>query len=64
MTEMSPAQTKAAVDAILARARLPVTAEDYDRLLGLYPTLEAQSAALRIPELRPLEPAVIYLARE
>jgi len=63
MTEMNPAQTKVAVDAVLARAGLNVTPEDYERLLGLYPALRTQAADLRIPELRGLEPAVIYPAR-
>jgi len=63
MTPVDPADTKAAVDAILARAALPVTPEDYVRLLSLYPALQAQAAALRVPELRDLEPAVIYPAR-
>ena len=63
MTEGDAAQMKLAVDAVLARAALPVNPEDYARLLDLYPTLEAQRAALRIPELPALEPAVIYPAR-
>ena len=60
MTSTSESEIKAAVDAVLARAGLPVTPEDYVRLLGLYPALQAQAAALRLPELRDLEPAVIY----
>jgi hypothetical protein len=60
MTELDSAQVKEAVDAILARTALPVTPEDYVRLLGLYPALLKQAADLRLPELRDLEPAVIY----
>jgi hypothetical protein len=63
MTSTSESEIKAAVDAVLARAGLPVTPEDYVRLLGLYPALQAQAAALRLPELRDLEPAVIYPAQ-
>jgi hypothetical protein len=62
VTDSSQAEAKAAVDAVLARAGLPVTPEDYVRLLALYPALRTQAAALRIPELGPLEPAVIYPA--
>ena len=62
MTDTDVAQANIAVDAVLARAGLRVTPEDYERLVGLYPTLRAQCAALRLPELRDLEPAVIYPA--
>jgi hypothetical protein len=60
VTELDNTQIKLAVDAVLAKAHLPVTPEDYERLLDLYPTLQTQCAALRIAELRTLEPAVIY----
>jgi hypothetical protein len=63
MTDMDSAQTRSAVDAVLARAGLRVTPADYERLLGLYPALRGQVAALRIAELPDLEPAVIYPAR-
>ena len=63
MTDIDPAQAKIAVDAVLARAGLRVTPEDYERLIGLYPILRAQCAALRLPELRDLEPALIYPAQ-
>jgi hypothetical protein len=63
MTEMDSAQTKSALDAVLARAGLGVTPADYERLLMLYPALRTQAADLRIPELSNLEPAVIYPAR-
>jgi hypothetical protein len=60
--ELDPAQAKETVDAILARTALPVIPEDYVRLLALYPALLKQAADLRLPELRDLEPAVIYHA--
>ncbi len=63
MTAASEPDVSAAVDAILSRAGLSVTPEDYARLIALYPALRAQAAALRIPELRDLDPAVIYPAR-
>ena len=63
MSDSAPVDTKLAVDAVLARAGLSVTPEDYARLLGLYPALQSQAATLRLPELRDLEPAVIYPAR-
>jgi hypothetical protein len=63
MTGSTESEAKAAVNAILARAGLSVTPEDHARLLALYPALRTQAADLRIPELRDLEPAVIYPAR-
>ena len=62
MSDMTPAQVKQAVDAILAAARLPLTGEDYERLLRNYPMVQAQMAALRIPEARYSEPAIIVPA--
>ncbi len=56
------AQAQVAVDAIIARTGLPVTPEDYARLLSLYPAFQSQAAALRLPELPDLEPAHIYHA--
>lgn len=63
MTDMDAAQIKLAVDAVLSRSGLSVTPEDYERLLGLYPALRAQAAALRIAQLPDCEPAIIYPAR-
>ena len=37
---------------LLAAARLPLTGEDYDRLLRNYPMIQAQMAALRLPDHR------------
>jgi hypothetical protein len=63
VTDLDSAQIKLAVDAILARTRLPVTPDDYERLLGLYPILQTQCANLRVAGLRNLEPAIIYQPR-
>ena len=63
MTQMDAAQIKIAVDAILTRARLQVTPDEYERLLSLYPIFQAQSTGLRLAELHDREPAVIYPAR-
>ena len=60
MSEMTPDQIKQAVDAVLSAARLPLTGEDYERLLRNYPTIQAQLAELRFPEARYLEPAIIF----
>jgi hypothetical protein len=57
---MTPEQIKQAVDAVLAAARLPLTGEDYERLLRNYPTIQAQLAELRLPEARYAEPADIF----
>ncbi len=55
--------TRAAVDTILGLAHLPVSEEEYERLLRWYPLLREQAAALRIPEVRYAEPALTYSAR-
>ena len=62
MSDMTPEQIKQAVDAVLAAARLPLTGEDYERLLRNYPLIQTQMAALRAPEIRYAEPAAIFPA--
>jgi hypothetical protein len=62
VSDMTPDQIKQAVDAVLAAARLPLTGEDYERLLRNYPTVQAQLAALRLPEARYREPATVFRA--
>jgi hypothetical protein len=52
----------AQVDAALARSGLPVTPEERDRLIRVYPLVREWTAALRLPETRYAEPAVIYPA--
>jgi hypothetical protein len=56
--------TQLAVDTILGLAHLPVIEDEYERLLRWYPFLREQAAALRIPEVRYGEPAMIYPALE
>jgi hypothetical protein len=63
MTEMTPEQVKQAVDAVVAAARLPLTDEDYARLLRNYSSIQVQRAALRFPEVRYREPAAVFPAR-
>jgi len=53
---------KQAVDLILSLAGLSMNDDEYERLLRMYPTLREQAAALRIPEVRYTEPAIIYPA--
>jgi hypothetical protein len=48
------------VDAILARAELPVTEQERARLIRLYPAIVDMTRRLRIPEAHEAEPAVIY----
>ncbi len=54
--------TRVAVDTILGLTGLPMSEEEYDQLLELYPYLRERSAALRLPEVRYGEPALIYSA--
>jgi hypothetical protein len=63
---MAPVEpsTKVAVDTILGLAQLPMIEDEYERLLRWYPFLREQAAALRIPEVRYGEPAMIYPALE
>lgn len=50
------------LDASLARAKLTVVGEEYDRMLRSYPTIQALLAELRLPEARYCEPAMVYVA--
>ena len=52
----------AAIDTIVGLNRLPMTREEYESLLRIYPYLREQTAALRIPDVRYAEPAIIYPA--
>jgi hypothetical protein len=54
--------TKLAVDTILGLTKLPMTEAEYSAMLALYPFLRERTAALRIPEVRYGEPALIYSA--
>ena len=53
----------AAVEAILERSRLRPDDEERARLARVYPTLRAQADALRLVDLGPREPALIFPAR-
>jgi hypothetical protein len=52
----------AQVDLVLARTGLPVTPEERERLIRVYPVIAEWTAALRLPETRYAEPALIYPA--
>jgi hypothetical protein len=52
----------AQVDLVLARTGLPVTPEERERLIRIYPIIEEWTSALRLPETRYAEPALIYPA--
>jgi hypothetical protein len=52
----------AQVDAVLARTGMPVTPEERERLIRIYPMIEEWTAAVRLPETRYAEPALIYPA--
>ena len=51
-----------ALQALLERARLPVTGEEFERLLRLSDLIERHMAQLRLDEARYAEPASIYSA--
>jgi hypothetical protein len=57
-TDVATAQ----VDAALARAGLPVSARERERLIRIYPLLAEWTAEVRIAETRYAEPALIYPA--
>ncbi len=52
----------AQVDLVLARTGLPVTPEERERLIRVYPMIAEWTGALRLPETRDAEPALIYPA--
>jgi hypothetical protein len=56
------APARAAVDAIVVRDGLHLSVEDYERLVDVYAELQTELEPLRAPELRGVEPAVIFLA--
>ncbi|HVB96414.1 MAG TPA: hypothetical protein VNG11_01650 [Chloroflexota bacterium] len=62
-TPVSPELAAAAeVDFVLRRTGLPLTPEEYERFVRLYPVLLSQMQQLRVPEIRYGEPALIYPA--
>ena len=52
----------AQVDLVLARTGLPVTPEERERLIRVYPMIAEWTGAVRLPETRYAEPALIYPA--
>ena len=52
----------ALVDGVLARTGLPVSPDERERLIRLYPLIEEWLAGVRLAETRYAEPAVIYPA--
>lgn len=61
---MSDTSTDAAtqVDLVLARTGLPVTPEERERLIRIYPLIQEWTSGVRLPETRYAEPALIYPA--
>lgn len=64
MNDAGDIDVAATVDRILAVAGLSVTAERRERLVRAYPQMLSMVRQLRIPELRDLEPSVIYSVEE
>jgi hypothetical protein len=62
MSENTADGVAAQVDLVLARTGLPVTPEERERLIRVYPMLAEWTGALRLPETRYAEPALIYPA--
>lgn len=60
ITDTTEAATQ--VDLVLARTGLPVTPEERERLIRLYPMIAEWTDGLRLPETRYAEPALIYPA--
>jgi hypothetical protein len=60
--DISVAEATAQVDHVLARTGLPVSPEERERLIRLYPVIQEWLDAVRIPETRYAEPAIIYPA--
>ena len=50
------------LDAILARANLPMTTEEVERLRRNWPLIESWLAELHIPEAQNAEPAMVFPA--
>ena len=62
MSENTSGDVAAQVDLVLARTGLPVTPEERERLIRVYPMIAEWTGALRLPETRYAEPALIYPA--
>jgi hypothetical protein len=61
-TTATPEAVAALVDLVLARTGLPVTSEERERLIRVYPMIAEWTAGVRLPETRDAEPALIYPA--
>jgi hypothetical protein len=48
------------IDAALARAELPVTPEERERLQRNFPVIQSWREQLRLPETRYAEPGVVF----
>jgi hypothetical protein len=51
------------LETLLARARLPLTPEEVERLQRNWPVIQSWLADIRLPEARYAEPAAIYPAK-
>jgi hypothetical protein len=60
--EIEATEATAQVDRVLAWTGLPVSSEERERLIGLYPVMQEWLNGVRIPETRYAEPAIIYPA--
>ena len=58
----SPEESEAAIVALLARTGMPVSDEERERLVRLYPLMKARSQQLRMIEARYADPAMVYPA--
>ena len=61
-TTASQEEAVAAVAAVLARTGFPVSDEERERLIRLYPIIKSRSEHLRMVEARYADPAMIYPA--
>lgn len=59
---VSPEAATAAVDAVLARTGLPVSAAERERLIRFYPLVRDWMERLRMVEVRYAEPVLVYSA--
>ncbi|GAA4998387.1 hypothetical protein [Actinopolymorpha pittospori] len=57
---MDPLSSAEAVKVLLATARLTVSPDEFDRLVGVYPLLRAQADGLYMPELESEDPALSF----
>jgi len=55
-------EAAAAVEAVLTRTGMTVSAEERERLIRLYPLIKERADQLRMVEARYAEPAMIYPA--